>query len=111
MRARPFAPWYTAFVCIVPPCIGCGWPKTTAARGGDDSLPPASRSASSRPAGPVSSRGMSSVVSVRRRLGGGNERGGDVQERAGFRDDADVSGTAQLGVAGAGNQPQVFERA
>ena len=32
-RTSPFAPWYTAFVCIVPPCVGSGWAKTTAAFG------------------------------------------------------------------------------
>src|SRR4029079_8768779 len=112
MRARPLAPWYTALVCMVPPCIGCGWPNTTAARGGDPS-PPVSINASSRPAGPFNSRGMSNVAPSRGRLGGrfGNEWAGGLQHRAGFRDDADVAGTAQLRVPGAGNQAQILQRA
>src|SRR6476660_2351695 len=57
MRVRPFAPWNTALVCIVPPCCGCGWAKTTAARG--DALWP-SIIISSGPAGP----GMESRTSA-----------------------------------------------
>src|SRR5258705_2190697 len=53
MRASAFVPWKTTFVCIVPPCVGSGCAKTTAARASPAGC---SSSTSSGPAGPAISR-------------------------------------------------------
>src|SRR4051812_22850421 len=116
MRLSAFAAWYTTFVCIVPPCVGSGCASTTAARS-PPSCPRATRpscpivpaatggssSASSRPAGPASSRGGMAVTS--------GEVADDRGERIGPGDRAEVSGPLDHRRARVRNEAQVLGRA
>src|SRR3954469_7259029 len=62
IRTRPLVPWKHAFVCIVPPAVGNGCAKTTAARGGPSGR---SSNASSGPRAPGISRTTSANTSPR----------------------------------------------
>src|SRR5690349_13476761 len=97
---------------MVPPNCGCGWPKTTAARGGVD---PSSMMASSSPAGPLRSRRMTCTLLGAWRhafhgVGGVDELARDFRKPRGLGDHADVAGAGQHDVRRAGNQLQIFER-
>src|SRR5262245_57138736 len=89
MRASAFVPWKTTFVCIVPPWVGNGCAKTTAAR---SSRAGCSISTSSGPEGPGISRTVSGTFS--RRVGrhkSGHERRKFVRTR----DHAEVTGAGE----------------
>src|SRR3954471_2376264 len=62
IRTRPLVPWKHAFVCMVPPAVGNGCAKTTAARGGPSGR---SSNASSGPRAPGISRTTSANTSPR----------------------------------------------
>ena len=94
MRASPFAPWYTALVCIVPPCCGCGCAKTTAARDAARGVRLCRAALRARPAGPARS------VMV-----GMDELSDDVREtRAGCVSEADVARAFEHAGLGAANE-------
>src|SRR5688500_7135181 len=106
MRTSPFVPWKTPLVCIVPPSVGRGWAKTTAAFG--DSFGP-SRMPSRRPAGPFNSTRTSGAhFGALGRLF--DEAANQVGERVRLRDEANMSGALDGDVTGAFDEGHVFLR-
>src|SRR4029453_16320528 len=89
IRASAFAPWKTAFVCIVPPCVGSGGAKTTAARGSPAGF---SIRTSRGPEGPGISRTVSGTFS--RRVGR-HESGDERRKFVRTRDHAEVTGAGE----------------
>src|SRR4029079_4519740 len=89
MRASAFAPWKTAFVCIVPPCVGSGCANTTAARASPAGC---SISTSRGPEGPGISRTISGTFS--RRVSR-HEAADERRKLLRTRDHAEVTGAGE----------------
>src|SRR6185436_17859421 len=88
IRGIALAARYSALVCIVPPCSGCGWPNTATARASPSG---SSSSASSGPAGPAISRRKSDAIHKPFEHAG---------KRLRPRDQADVAGALEHDVLG-----------
>src|SRR5688572_19331817 len=108
MRVSPLAAWNTTLVCMVPPCVGSGCAKTTAARG---SLTGRSKRHSSVPAGPSISRTSANASpAVRVALNRLRKAGDEARELLRTRDQAEVSGVLDRDCFGVRPQAAVLAR-